>query len=113
MFDDESEEKQWRYGYGGVKISQFQQDFFNKTFRIQDQGDVDEIDTIQNGVKIWPNIFIMGEWPIPDNIFDYEYSKEGLDHSVRGAKIFPEIGKIKKVLDVLRCKGVRNRIKLL
>ena len=29
----------------------------------------------------------MGEGPIPDNLYDYDYNHEGLDHSVRGAKI--------------------------
>ena len=33
----------------------------------------------------------MAEGPMPDNLYDYEYKKKGLDHSVRGAKIFPEI----------------------
>ena len=33
--------------------------------------------------------------PIPDNLFDYDYNDDGLDHSVRAAEIFLEIGPLK------------------
>ena len=41
---------------------------------------------------------------IPDNLQDYDYIDDGLDHSVDDAEIFPEIGELKKVLDMLRYK---------
>ena len=30
--------------------------------------------------------------PIPDKLYDYDYNDDGLDHSVRSAEIFLEIG---------------------
>ena len=42
--------------------------------------------------------------PVPDNLYDYDYNDEGLDHSLRGSEIFPDIGEMKKLLDILRCK---------
>ena len=41
---------------------------------------------------------------MPDNVYNYNYNNEGLDGTVLGAKIFPEIGELKKLLDILRSK---------
>ena len=41
---------------------------------------------------------------VPDNLYDYDYNQERLDHSVRGSEIFSEIGELKKVMDILRCE---------
>ena len=38
------------------------------------------------------------------HLYDYDYNNEGLDYSVRGWEIFPEIGELKKLLDILRSK---------
>ena len=46
--------------------------------------------------------------PIPDDIYNYDYNDDGLDHSVRGAEIFPEIRELKNLLVILRCKRLRN-----
>ena len=40
--------------------------------------------------------------PIPDNLYDYDYNDEGLDHSVRGSQIFPETRDLGNILDVSR-----------
>ena len=42
--------------------------------------------------------------PILDNLYDYGYNYDGLDHSPRGAEIFREIRELKKVMDILRYK---------
>ena len=41
---------------------------------------------------------------MPDNIYNYDYNNEGLDGTVRGGEGFPEIGELKKLLDILRSK---------
>ena len=103
-YDDENEEEQWGYGYRDDMIAQFKQNLYNKNFTLQDQGKDDPIDTLENRIKFWLNIINNDEGPVPDNIYDYEYNDEGLDHSVRGAEIFPETGEFKKLLDILRSK---------
>ena len=99
--DPDDVDTDFRYGYRDTMIAQFKQDFLNKNFSIQDQGRGDQIDTLQNRIKIWFNIIDMGA-PIPDNLYVFDYNDEGLDHSVRGAEIFPEIKESKKLLDKLR-----------
>ena len=41
---------------------------------------------------------------MPVNVYNYDYNDEGLDGSVLGSEIFPEIGELKKLLDILRSK---------
>ena len=53
------------------------------------------------------------EGPIPDNLYDYDYNDVGLDHSVGGAEIFPEVGELRKVLDILTYKRLRKQSKFL
>ena len=103
-YDDGNEEEQWGYGYKDDMIAQFKQDIYNKNYTLQDQGKDDPIDTLENRIKFWLNIFINDEGPVPDNLHDYDYNNEGLDHSVRGWEIFPEIKELKKLLDILRSK---------
>ena len=85
-------------------IAQFKQDLYNQNYTLQDQGRDNPIDTLQNRIKFWINNSSNDEGSIPDNLYDYEYNDEGLDHSVRGAEIFPEIGELKKLLDIIRSK---------
>ena len=85
-------------------IAQFKQDIYNKNFILQDQGKDNPIDTLENRIKFWINIITNDQGPVPDNLNDYDYNDEGLDYSVRGAEIFPEIGELKKLLDILRSK---------
>ena len=85
-------------------LSQFEQDLYNKNFSLQDQGKDDEIDTFQNRSKFWFNSLNMGEEPITDNLYDYDYNIEGMDHSVSSAKNFPEIAELKKLLHIHKCK---------
>ena len=75
------------YNYRDTMIAQLKQDLYNKSFSLQDQGKGDQIDTLQNRTKIWPNITDMGG-PIPDNLFEYDYNDEGLDHFVRVQRFF-------------------------
>ena len=103
-YDDGNEEEQWGYGYGDDMIAQFKQDFYNKNFTLQDQVRDDPIDTLENRIKFWPNILNNDEGPVPENIYDYDYNDEGLDHSVRGWEIFHERRELKKLLDILRIK---------
>ena len=75
-------------------IAQFKQDLYNKNFSLQDQGKGDQIDSLQNRIKFWLDIIDM-RGPIPDNLCDYDYNDDGLDDSLRGAEIFPEIRELK------------------
>ena len=103
-YDDGNEEEQWGYGYKDDMIAQFKQDIYNKNFTLQDRGKDNPIDTLQNRIKFWINIISNDQGPVPDNLFDYDYNLEGLNYSVRGWEIFPEIGELKKLLDILRSK---------
>ena len=102
--DDPDEEEQWGYGYRDDMIAQFKQDLYNKNFTLQDQGKDDPIDTLDNRIKFWIKIISNDQGSVPHNLYDYDYNDEGLDGTVRGAAVFPEIGKLKKVLDILRSK---------
>ena len=48
---DPDEEEQWGYCYRDDMIAQFEQDFYNKKFTLQDQGKDDPIDTLENSIK--------------------------------------------------------------
>ena len=103
-YDDGNEEEQWGFGYRDDMIAQFEQGLYNKTFTLQDQGKNDPIDTLENRIKFWSNIISNDQGPIPDILYAYDYNNEGLDTSVSGAEIFPEIRDLKKLLDILRSK---------
>ena len=85
-------------------IAQFEQDLYNKNYTLQDQGKDNPIDTLENRIKFWINIITNDQGPIPDNLYDYDYNNAGLDYSVRGAELFPEIRELEKLLDLLRSK---------
>ena len=38
-------------------MAEFEQDLDNKNFTLQDQGKDDPIDTLENRIKFWRNIF--------------------------------------------------------
>ena len=101
-FDDPDEEEQWGAGYRDDMIAQFKQDLYNKNYTLQNQGKDDPIDTLENRIKFWINIISNAQGPVPDNLYDYDVNDEGLDYSVRGWEIFPEIGELKKLLDILK-----------
>ena len=103
-YDYGNEEEQWGYGYKDDMITQFKQDLYNKNFTLQNQGKDDPIDTLDYRIKFWIIIISNDQGPVPDNLYDYDYNEEGLDGSVRGAEIIPEIGELKKLLDILRSK---------
>ena len=103
-YDDGNEEEQWGYGYKDDMIAQFKQDIYNKNYTLQDQVKDDPIDILENRIKFRLNIIYNDQGPVPDNLYDCDYNNEGLDHSVRGWEIFPEIRELKKLLDVLRSK---------
>ena len=85
-------------------IAQFKQDIYNKNITLQDQGKDNPIDTLENRMKFYNNIISNDQGSVPDNLYDYDYNDEGLDSTVRGWEIFPEIGELKKLLDILRSK---------
>ena len=101
--DDPDEEGQWGIGYRDDMVAQFKQDFYNKIYTLQNQGKDDEIDTLENRINFWINFISNAQGPVPANFYDHDYNDEGLDGSVRGGNIFPEIGELKKLLDILRC----------
>ena len=97
--DPEEDDADFRYGYRDTMIAQFKQDFYNKTsvFRIN----VKVIKMILSRTELnFGLLLLMIYWmiavPIPDDFFIYDYNDDGLDHSVRGAEIFPEIRENKK-----------------
>ena len=85
-------------------IAQIKQDLYNKNFNLRNLGKNDEIDTLQNRIKFWPKKNSNAQGPVPDNLYDYDHNDEGRDCSVHGAEIYPEIGELKKLMDILRCK---------
>ena len=101
-FDNPDEEEQVGFGFRDDMIAQFKQNFYKKNFTLQDQGEDDEVDTLENRVEFWINNISNAEGPVPDNLHDYHYNNEGLDPSVQGSEIFPAIGRLKKLLDILR-----------
>ena len=96
-FGDADEEEQREYVYRDDMIAQFEQDLYNKNFTLQDQGKDDPIDILENRIKFWIDIFSNVEGPIPDNLYDYDYNNEGLDHCVCGWERgeFPERRELK------------------
>ena len=112
-FDDPDEVEQWGYVYRDDMIAQFKQDLYNKHFTLQDQGKDDPIDTLENRIKFWINIIENHTGSMPDKVHIYDYNNEGLDGTVLGAEIFPEIGELKKLLDILRNKSHRKTLKYL
>ena len=103
-FVDKNEDEQWGCGYRDDMIPQLKQDLYNKIFTLQDQGEDDPTDTLENRVEIWLNNVGIAQSPVPDNLYGHDYNDERLDCSVRGADMFPEIGELKKQLDILRCE---------
>ena len=103
-YDDGNEEEQWGYGYKDDMITQFEQDLYNKNSTLQDQGKDNPIDTLENRIKFWINIISNDQGPVPDNLYDYDYNDEGSDGTVLGSELFPEVGELKKLLDILRSK---------
>ena len=97
---------QMKKSSGDDMIAQFIQDLYNESFTIQDQGKADEIDSLENRIKFWPNIICKAQGPVPDNLYNYDYNDEGLDGSVLGSerRKFPERRKFKKLLVILRSK---------
>ena len=89
-------------------IAQFTQDLYNKNFSLQDQGKDDPIDTLDKRIKLWLT-FIRSEGLVAHNLYDYDFIDESLDNSVRGS----DRRELKKLLDILRCKRVRNQLKCL
>ena len=76
-------------------MAQFKQELYIINFTLQDQGRDDPIDTLENRNKFWLNIINNDEGPVLENIYDYDYNDEGLDHSVSGWEIFPERRELK------------------
>ena len=102
----------FRYEYRDTMIAQFKKDLYNKKFSLQDQGKDDQIDTLQNRIKLWLNaIDDTGGSILPDNLYDYDYNDERLDHSVGGAEILLEKRESKQLLDTLRYKWRKKRLK--
>ena len=87
-FDDENEEEQWGCGYRDDMIAQFKQDLYNKKFTLQDQGKYDPTGTLENRNEFWLNNIGTPEGPVPNDIYNYDYNNEGLDHSVPLQKYF-------------------------
>ena len=102
--DSDVDDADFRYGSSDVMIAQFQQGLYNKNNSLQSQCKGDEVDTLQNTIKIWLNTVDDTGGPIPDDIHKYDYYDEGLDHSVCGAKIFLQIRELKSFLNILRIK---------
>ena len=101
--DHDGDDADFRYGLRETMITHFKQNLDNKNFSLQDQSKGNQIDTLQNRIENWPNIIVMAG-PTPDYLYDYDYNDNGLDHSLRGAEIFPRSKELKKLLRILRYK---------
>ena len=85
-------------------IAQFKEDLCNKKFSLQDHEKV--IKLILSRTEIifgLISLLIRGVQRLTICI-KYDHNDDGLDHSVRGAKLFPGIGELKKLLGLVRCK---------
>ena len=89
--------------YGDDMIAQFKQDLYNRNFTLQFQVKDDPIDTLENKIKFWVNVISNAQGQVPDNVYEYDYKDNGLDSSVFGSEGGPEIGEVKKLLNILRC----------
>ena len=69
-FDDPDKEEQWGCGYKNDMIAQFKQDLFSKNFTLHYQGKDDEIDTLENTIKLWLIIISNAQGPVPDNLYE-------------------------------------------
>ena len=58
--DDIDDYADFRYDYRDTMIAQLKQDLYNKNFRLQDQSNCDQIDTLQNRTKFWLNVIDVG-----------------------------------------------------
>ena len=59
-FDPDDYDVDFRYNYRDTMKAQLKEDLYNKNFSLQDQGKSDQIDTLQNRFKFWPNIINQG-----------------------------------------------------
>ena len=101
--DPDKNDADFGYGYRDTIIAQVKQDLSNKKFSLQDQSKVDQNDTLQDRIKLSLKFFDM-RGPIPDNLHDYYYNDNGLDHFVRGAEMFPDIREVKVLSEIHRYK---------
>ena len=99
-YEDGYEEEQWGYRYRDNMFAQFKQDLCNKNYTLQDQGKDDPSDTLENRIIFLINIITNDQGSVPNNLYDYDYNDEGLDHSVRCC----DCREFKKILDILRSK---------
>ena len=58
--DDIDDYADFRFDYRDTMIAQLKQDLYNKNFRLQDQSNCDQIDTLQNRTKFWLNVIDVG-----------------------------------------------------
>ena len=108
-FGDENEDEQWRCGYRVVMIAQFEQDYITKISLFKIKVKTMKFVNLENRIEIWFNKISNAQDPVPDNLYDYDYNDEGLNCSLRGADMFPEIGELKNLLDILRYKWLRKK----
>ena len=98
-FDDPDDEVQWGYGFRDYMIAHIKQDFYNKTFGLQDQGKDEEIDTLENRNKFRFNFTNIAKGPILDSFMTM---KDWI--ILLTVRRFPEIGELIKLLSILRSK---------
>ena len=84
--------------------------YITKKITLQDQGKYDPIELSRMELNFGLIFFNIDEGPIPNNLYDYDYNEEGLDHSVHGAECIPERRELKNFLDIRRCKWLRKTL---
>ena len=101
--DPDDDDADFTYSCRDTMIAQFKQDLYNKLFSFQGQGKDDQNDTLHNRIRFWCNVIDDTGVGKPDDIYNYVFNDDVLDHSVRGAEIISELRDLKKLLDIPRC----------
>ena len=87
-------------------MTQFKHDLYNKNFTLQNQGNDNPIDTLENRINFWINFISNARGPVPDNLYDYDFIDEGLDETVCSweRREILERTELKNLLDIVRSK---------
>ena len=99
----------FRYKYRDNMIAQFEQGLYIKSFSHQDQDKRD--DGLRKIFKFWLNCVVNQGEIIPENVYDYGYSDNGIVYFFRGSKNDPELRELEKFLRINDSENNQNSYK--